>query len=52
MVGEEDLLLLVSYKVTFIAGVLHHLRDPTTALAMIASLLKEDGGMQLMVYAW
>ena len=51
MVGEEDL-LLISYKVTFIAGVLHHLRDPTAALAILASLLKEDGGMQLMVYAW
>ena len=33
-------------------GVLHHLKDPKAALATLASLLKEDGGMQLMVYAW
>ena len=52
MVGEEDLPLVSYLQSTFIAGVLHHLRDPTTALAILASLLKEDGGMQLMVYAW
>ena len=33
-------------------GVLHHLKDPKAGLATLASLLKEDGGMQLMVYAW
>ena len=33
-------------------GVLHHLKDPRAGLATLASLLKEDGGMQLMVYAW
>ena len=33
-------------------GVLHHLKDPKAALTILASLLKEDGGMQLMVYAW
>ena len=33
-------------------GVLHHLKDPKAGLATLASLLREDGGMQLMVYAW
>ena len=33
-------------------GVLHHLKDPKAALTILASLLKEDGGMQLMLYAW
>ncbi|WP_299616281.1 bifunctional 2-polyprenyl-6-hydroxyphenol methylase/3-demethylubiquinol 3-O-methyltransferase UbiG [Pelagibius sp.] len=31
-------------------GVLHHLEDPTAGLTALAALLKEDGGMGLMVY--
>ena len=31
-------------------GVLHHLEDPPAGLAALAALLKEDGGMGLMVY--
>lgn len=33
------------------AGVLHHLPDPVAGLASLASLLKRDGAMVLMVYA-
>src|SRR5215470_5376781 len=31
-------------------GVLHHLPDPPTGLAILAAALKDDGGMGLMVY--
>lgn len=31
-------------------GVLHHLEDPPAGLAALAALLKDDGGMGLMVY--
>ena len=48
MVCEEDLNLFLWN----VLGVLHHLQEPLAALAILASLLKEDGGMQLMVYAW
>lgn len=33
------------------SGVLHHLEDPTAGLAALASQLKEDGLMTIMVYA-
>lgn len=32
-------------------GVLHHLEDPPAALAGLAAMLADDGGMGLMVYA-
>ena len=31
-------------------GVLHHLQDPIKGLSILKSVLKEDGGMYLMVY--
>jgi SAM-dependent methyltransferase len=31
-------------------GVLHHLETPSAGLAALTSVLKEDGGMNLMVY--
>ena len=45
-------LALALFWLRVFTGVLHHLKDPKAGLATLASLLKEDGGMQLMVYAW
>ena len=52
MVYSISVFKSICLKIMLFSGVLHHLKDPTEALAILASLLKEDGGMQLMVYAW
>ena len=49
--GKLGLALALVWLRVF-TGVLHHLKDPKAGLTILASLLKEDGGMQLMVYAW
>jgi SAM-dependent methyltransferase len=41
----------MSFDQIVCTGVLHHLADPDAGLSALASVLKPDGAMQLMVYA-
>ena len=49
--GKLGLALALVWLKVF-TGVLHHLKDPKAGLTILASLLKQGGGLQLMVYAW
>ena len=49
---ENIPLLDLGGKFDFIetSGVLHHLEDPQDGLKLLSNVLKENGGMSLMVY--
>ena len=49
---ENIPLLDLGGKFDFIetSGVLHHLEDPQDGLKILSNVLKENGGMSLMVY--
>ena len=50
-VDEPAALGLGAFDYIDCCGVLHHLEDPGRALAALAGMLAEDGGMGVMVYA-
>jgi SAM-dependent methyltransferase len=48
---EQVAQLKMSFDQIVCTGVLHHLADPVVGLTALASVLKPEGAMQLMVYA-